>query len=161
MISALILYGIMKFGDQPNIIHEWSDLLANPTAVCPEQLFIFIFVPLLYLLSGFGLASLLVQLLKDRLLLPETLWASEIMKLLPKGIQVDVEVLGINGKIARGRLASFQPMGENGFELLLAQAQVNQKDTLIWISSELIRVMHCETDVKKWIFHFPFHEKEV
>ncbi len=155
IVCALIVYAVMTLGQRPNVIHEWYDLLSEPYTLCPQAFLTVVLIPLGYLVASFVMASLLAALLKDRLLVPDALWASELMKLLPKDIPVDVEILGQNGEATAGRLVSFQLVGESEFELLLAQARPNQKDVLIWVPSKLIRVLHCETNVKMWTFLFP------
>jgi hypothetical protein len=148
----------MTSGKQPNVIQEWYDLLSNPSTLSPQAFLTVAFVPLSYLVASFAVASLLAALLKDRLLVPEALWASELVKILSKDVPVDVEVLGQNGEVAEGRLTSFQLVGDREFELLLAQARPDQKDVLIWVPSKLIRVLHCETNVRMWTFLFPTEE---
>jgi hypothetical protein len=157
-ICALIVYAVMTLGKRQNAIQEWYDLLSKPYTLSPQGFLTFALIPLGYLMASFVMAALLAALLKDRLLVPDALWASELMKLLSKDAPVDVEVLGQNGEATKGRLVSFQLVGGSEFELLLAQVRPNQKDVLIWIPSKMIRTLHCETDVKMWAFVFPSKE---
>lgn len=161
-LAAALTFFVSKPG-APNPIAKWYSLLSDPQLLSPRQLFQIVTFAVVYLMLSLALAYLAARVLRRRFLLPESLWAKEIMAILARDEPADVTIVGRSGESIVGRLAKFRYIGNQGkeFELVLFRVSDDgDTDTIIWTDSRVIRALHVTTRTKAWALVFPREERD-